>query len=513
MLVCSPFRDIQKMLAKLLDLRRKSTTILPQILVTPLTLFSMVLCAYLCMAWFDQGYAHPDEHFQILELATYKNHSCPNGVPWEFHEEIRPTIQVWFVILLIKILSFFLTEAPPLLLAFLTKAFAAILSATSCFAIYISFKDELNTSDQKKWFFLFLAFNCVTFCHASHFSSEVISADFFMIGLSLLFYKQTQIKHIRYFFIGCLLGAAFITRYQTGLMLFGLIAWLMLFQKISLKNFFFLLCGIGLVVLFGVILDTAFFGHFICTAWRYFNFNLVKGYAAGFGTSHWTYFHLLYTPLFGPLYILGPLYFMRKKPTHVITWVMLPFLFIHQLIGHKELRFMLPLMGFIPFILFYDLQMLQSNSKYQYLKNRVKKWNPIIWYINTILILFHIFSHYHPFVTYHYLWQNHRNQTTILYRYYPPKDPNKDVSLLPPYEFYLPNNIRLKNYSDFQSSSPHSSYLQLVWVTCDQQFPFTQNTKLIYDSCPTGKIGAMYNNYKWPKRSFIFRHIARIYQL
>lgn len=501
------------MLTKILDLSRKNPTVFSQILVTPLTLFYMVLCAYICMAWLDQGYAQLDEHFQILELATYKNHSTPNGVPWEFHDEIRPTIQVWFVILLIKTLSFFFTEASPLFIAFLTKAFAAILSAISCSAIYMSFKDELNTPYQKKWFFIFTAFNCITFSHAAHFSSEVISADFFMIGLSLLFYKQTQINPIRYFLIGCLLGAAFITRYQTGLMLFGFISWLTLVQKISLKNLFLLFGGIGLVILFGVILDTVFFGHFICTAWRYFYFNLIKGYAAKFGTSHWTYFKLLYAPPFGPFYFLGPLYFMRKNPTHVITWVMIPFLVIHQLIGHKELRFMIPLMGFIPFILFYDLQMLQINSKYQYLKNRVNKWLPIIGYTNAIFILLHIFCHYNLFITYQYLWQNHRNQPTILYPYYAPENLKKDIALQPPHEFYLPNNMRLKNYSDIQSSSPHNIHAQLVWVSCNQHFPFTQNTKLIYDSCPSGKMGEIYNNYKWPKRSFMFSHLARIYQL
>lgn len=490
------------MLDKQISIKKEKS----EILTKPITYFLMVLCAYLCMAWLDEGYSHPDEHFQILELATYKNHTNLDGLPWEFVKEVRPTIQAWTVILFFKILSYFVSQVSPFLISFLTKALAAFLSALSCILFYISFRNELETTGHKQWFFLFTAFNYVTFCHASHFSSEIISADFFIIGLALLFYKPLPLHYLRYALAGVLFGFAFITRYQTGIMLFGLFAWLLWVQKISLKSLILLVGGVSLVFLLGIGLDSLFYGHLICTAWRYLYFNLIAGYAKNFGTSHWTYFQTLYALPFGPLYFLGSIYFMLKKPLHVITWIMLPFLVIHQLIGHKEIRFLFPLMGFIPFILISALQIWQNKN----LKKYSQTWIYTIWYINIIPIIFHVVTHYHLFDIYHYLWQNRQNQTIALYRYSPPNQPVTDFGL--PLEFYFPNNILLQNYSELPIES-RNTHLKWVMTACSQSFPYAQNAKLIYDSCSPNKLISFYNYFTRTKRSFLYRYRGQIYQI
>ena len=49
---------------------------------------------YGVVAWFSMGYHHPDEHFQILEMANYKLGGTPAAdLPWEFREQIRPGLQ------------------------------------------------------------------------------------------------------------------------------------------------------------------------------------------------------------------------------------------------------------------------------------------------------------------------------------------------------------------------------------------------------------------------------------
>ena len=498
------------MLTKLIEVNRKKYPFFSYINANSLFYFYIILFAYLSMAWFDEGYSHADEHFQILEMATYKNHANLYGIPWEFNAEIRSTAQIWFVMCLIKIVSIFVSNVSPFLINFLCKAFTAFLSAISCYVFYKNFHKVFATEERQKWFFLFTAFNYISFTQSTHFSSEIISANFFILGLSLLFNKQAQIKDIHYLFIGFLFGAAIITRYQTGIMLFGLIAWQIIFQKNSFKYLLYMLTGTVGVFLIGMLLDSIFYGHFICTAWRYFDFNLIENYAAKFGTSHWTYFNILYALPFGPFYVLGTVYFIFKKPTHVITWIILPFLIVHQMIGHKEIRFLLPIMGFIPFILFDALQILQNTSHRFYIRlEQLRKWIHIIWYFNAISILVYILGHYHLYDTYHYFWENYQNQPTTLYRY---STPDKPLNHGLPLEYYLPNTMHLKNYSKIQPSSS-GTHLQLLFLTCEQQLPSEQKATLIYDSCPAGRLGKWYHYFKWTKRSQIFRHKGQVYQI
>ncbi|MEO6759288.1 MAG: hypothetical protein ABIO24_07520, partial [Saprospiraceae bacterium] len=47
-------------------------------------------------AWFSAGYHHPDEHFQLLELANYKlGGTTAAELSWEFRDRIRPGLQPW----------------------------------------------------------------------------------------------------------------------------------------------------------------------------------------------------------------------------------------------------------------------------------------------------------------------------------------------------------------------------------------------------------------------------------
>ena len=494
------------MLTNLVDVTRKRAVFFPPITLNPSFYFFIALLCFLFMSWFDESYYHADEHFQILEMATYQNHANLFGTPWEFAREIRPTIQNWYVISLLKLGTYFVTYVSPFFINFLSKASAALLSAISCYVFYLSFQNELVAEEHKKWFFLFTFFNYITFTHAAHFSSETISTDFFMLGLSILFAKPINMHRLRYLGIGFLFGAAIITRYQIGIMVLGLVTWQIAFQKIPTKHLSLILLGIGCIFICGTLLDSLFYGHFVCTAWRYFYVNLIENVAAEFGTSHWTYSALFWQPPFGPLYVLGIAYFMIKRPKHVLTWVILPFLFVHQMIGHKEIRFLFPVLEFTPFMLMYALQIVQNNKNNTF---NPQKWFSSLWYLNTAFILIYILSHYDLYNVYHYFWKNYQNQPVTLYRYSSPEFPlNHGL----PLEYYLPHTMHLKKYSK-TSSHTKDGALQFLFLNCTQDLPAGQPAKLIYDACPHGAWGMLYRSFKWTKRSQIFRHQGRVYQV
>ncbi|MBU6376319.1 MAG: hypothetical protein KGQ59_10015, partial [Bdellovibrionales bacterium] len=57
----------------------------------------VILAIHLLAAWFSVGHHHPDEHFQILELAWYRSglaHSS-EAVAWEFSSQIRSGLAPW----------------------------------------------------------------------------------------------------------------------------------------------------------------------------------------------------------------------------------------------------------------------------------------------------------------------------------------------------------------------------------------------------------------------------------
>ncbi len=49
--------------------------------------------------------------------------------------------------------------------------------------------------------------------------------------------------------------------------------------------------------------------------------------------------------------LAATVWFFVRRPRHVVTWMLLPFLFVHFLLGHKELRFFFPALFFAPYFL------------------------------------------------------------------------------------------------------------------------------------------------------------------
>lgn len=72
----------------------------------------------------------------------------------------------------------------------------------------------------------------------------------------------------------------------------------------------------------------------------------------------WEYFAQVLeraVPPFSLLYLLPPLMLFALRPKHVLTWTVLPFLLVHMMIGHKELRFLFPMLGLVPLLVVHGL--------------------------------------------------------------------------------------------------------------------------------------------------------------
>lgn len=151
---------------------------------------------------------------------------------------------------------------------------------------------------------------------------------------------------------GLLVSLAFQFRYQMAFAAFGLLAWLLVYRKLDLLHWTYLSVGALIGLGIGFAADQWLYGSWQFTPYIYFQSNILEGKAATFGVSPWWFYFtesfknlglginlLVFALLFIGLY---------RSWKHPFTWIFIPFLFAHILVGHKELRFMFPML--IPFI-------------------------------------------------------------------------------------------------------------------------------------------------------------------
>jgi phosphatidylinositol glycan class B len=320
-------------------------------------------------AYKSHGYYHPDEHYQIIEFARHKlGLTALNDLPWEFKAHVRSSIQPLIVLVLLKAIASFGIEDPhaQMIIIRMLTALLAIYSIT----FFVKSSIWL-ISDKMKPFFLLLSYFLWFIPFISvRFSSETVSALFFLLGLGLVIKREKEQK--RFYMIGILLGISFLLRYQTAAMSTGLVLWLLFIEKTGVKSILKLIGCLAGVIAVGLILDAIFYGVFEVTFWNYFRVNLMDGVASSFGVSPWyKIFQYLVIDTIWPIGLFmsfSLLLLIRYKPTNVFIWCIAPFVILHSVIPHKELRFMFPLAYLMPIIavqaaeIFYTHIMDRKNS-------------------------------------------------------------------------------------------------------------------------------------------------------
>ena len=327
---------------------------------------------------FSSGYDFADEHFQILEFANYKlDNTTASTLPWEFDAKMRPTLQPFIAFIIIKFFNL-ISISNPFLIASFMRIISMIIALS---AIKILHKAISKNADYKisinllfgffilSWFF---PYNFVRF------SSENWSGAFFAMGMALYLLNKSGKKFSLILAAGILCGFSFVFRYQTAFMISGLGLWMIFIAKEKFKTISVFAIGNIIAILIGVIIDRWFYGKWVLSFWNYLDFNLIQDKVSEFGIlPWWFYFEAIFnkaTPPFGILLIVSFLWVCIKFPKHIITWVSIPFVLIHIIIGHKELRFLYPLMYFVPVYIVLFIDNISKNKAFDMLfKNRYFK--------------------------------------------------------------------------------------------------------------------------------------------
>lgn len=423
---------------------------------------------------------------------------------------MRPAIQPLIVYLIYKALSFVGTT-DPFIITFITRLLAAIVSYVSILMILKAYMRTL--SDKKlQYAFMLLSFMLwFSVYNSVRFSSETMSGRIFLIGLACLLLKQ--VPGTRDFFLtGILLGLSFVIRYQVAFMILGFGLWLLIINKAGARNFLIFILGICLMIAIGVLSDRWYYGEWVNTAWNYFRYNLLLGKASGFGTSPW-YFYFEHTflntiPPFSLVYILACLIYSFYFPKDCITWTIVPFILVHFIIPHKELRFMFPFIGLLPVMIIRSGEILLKKRDPDFLN---RKYFRILiktfWYTNLVMMLILVFRPADQEISlYKKIYYTYKTPVKL---YYTDENPFRRASV--DLNFYKRNNLSFIKIDSPEELEADPDTISLL-VTCKPGIPTFDrfNPVLIYSSIPAWL--KHFNINHWVERtSFYYVYELRSY--
>jgi hypothetical protein len=308
----------------------------------------LVLAAMLkvSIAFSDDGIYWPDEVYQTLEPA----HRAVFGygfIAWEFIDGARNWALPGAIAALFALGKAVGLSAPSQYIGLTRVAFVAISIGTG-WAVWAL----ARVLGAGRWASASVAV-VYSLCRVSlYFSHRAMSENActlpIVIGLWLLVDNASRRR--RLLGVG-LLGLSVLIRLQSGIFCVAVLVWQLARRRVrhAAESFAVL---VAMMLLFGWVDHLAWsgvpgtrFGGWFHSAFKYIDFNVVKGGAAAWGTSSRDYYlHTLETalPLLGPLIVIGAL--LASRDALFVFVSTMSFLIVHSLVPHKELRFVLPIL-------------------------------------------------------------------------------------------------------------------------------------------------------------------------
>jgi phosphatidylinositol glycan class B len=455
-------------------------------------ILSIVLLAV--TAFFSTGYYHFDEHFQILEFAGFKLKMCQEtNLPWEYFCKMRPAIQPMIVVVLFKFLNL-LGLNNPFTIALFLRLLSAAVSFLGMYLIYTAFCKTVPEGKLRKWFTLLSFFLWFMIFNNVRFSSENWSGSIFIIAFSLLILKQSG-NRIFYLYVGLLLGLSFLFRYQTGILISGLILW-HLFIKKSITNSIFMILGIFIFIGAGILIDKWYYGEWTLSTWNYFDQNILQHRAADFGVHPWWYYlEIIFikgVPPFSLIIICSFIIVFIYLRNDLLTWTIFPFLFMHFLIGHKELRFLFPLIGFVPIVIIRSLEIIQKRWAETFSdKKAVTFCAKFCWGLNIILLAMIAFTPADNHISlYNKLYADYKEPATLYYTKDNPYNRGLDIN------FYKRANLTVIKLDSIDSIKSSSGSIRLFVTKYKRIADLIQRPKkVIYTTYPDWIYRFNFNNW------------------
>jgi len=306
---------------------------------------------HLLAAWFSVGHYHDDEYYQILDLAAFKlGFEMQNEVMWEYDEMVRSGLQPFIAFAVTKVFMFFGITSP-FFCAFILRIISSVISLFAIVVFINAIQTQIRSKTVLRWTSFFLLFSWLLVFMNVRFSSEGWAMSCFILGYGIYLDPRFS-DYKKYFLTGLLFGICFLARFQSGFLLLGLGCWMLFQQRESVRNFSTIIVGGIAALLIGVFIDYWLYGALTSSAWNIFEWHMLKGSLDNIVHEPW-WFYIYYSSvqLLPPITLLTPavvILFWFLFPRHSITWLTIPFILFHHYFGHKEMRYLFPILPFAP---------------------------------------------------------------------------------------------------------------------------------------------------------------------
>jgi len=347
----------------------------------------------------SQGFVHPDEVFQAIEMVHFRifgEFGTGQTIPWEYdltkaYGGARSWFFVFILVAVYRIAMFFgITD--PLSLIFVARLFLSSFSIVSVIVSYFFGKEIFNKRIGLLsaflvgfwWFFPFWASRTMT----DSISTDLILLSIFLAYKALKNETTSKKRFLLALSSGIFTGLSFMIRFPSALMGIPiiLVLWAKPIRELTIifirriKNFIsrvsknprgeFLetkfsanitkelaigggfIIGSFFMVLMQGILDLFTWGNFLHSPINFFRYNIVEGLSAIHGSSPWyTYFTGFFTdfayyfvPLLLMFFIFGFSYRKKVKTKIMILSIIIFWIVVFSFLAHKEFRFIMTIL-------------------------------------------------------------------------------------------------------------------------------------------------------------------------
>ena len=347
----------------------------------------------------SQGFVHPDEVFQAIEMVHFRifgEFGTGQTIPWEYdlNKAFGGARSWFFVFIFVAVyrVAMFFGVTNPLSLVFAARLFLASFSIVSVIVAYFFGKEIFNKRIGLIsafligfwWFFPFWSSRTMT----DSMSTDLIFLSIFLAYKAL---KSTTSVKKRFFLAlssGIFTGLSFMIRFPSALMGIPiiLVLWAKPIRELGsntirrIKNLIsriskkpreeFLdtkfsanmtkdlaigggfIIGSFFMVLVQGILDHFTWGGFLHSPINFFRYNIIEGLSAIHGSSPWyTYFTGFYTdfayyflPILVMFFIFGFSYKKKIKTKIMILSITIFWIVVFSFLAHKEFRFIMTIL-------------------------------------------------------------------------------------------------------------------------------------------------------------------------
>jgi phosphatidylinositol glycan class B len=280
----------------------------------------------------------PDEIFQTTEPAHHLAFG-PSVVTWEWRLGIRSWVFPGFLALVMRATSWMGPGSSGYL-----AGIAVVMTLISLTTVWFGFAWVEKVSGRTAA--ILAGFACATWWEFVYFGpktfSEVVAAHILLPGLYLGAWTEKPDWKKRLFLAGLCCGLAVSLRIQLAPAV-GLAA-LYFCRTDWRRRIPVVAAGLFLPVLIFGLVDAFTWSHPFQSFYMYFYVNLIQGRSASFGVEAWYWYLPKLVRHLGPLLLFACIG-ARRSP--FLGWLALTVLVFHSLIGHKEARFLYPMMPLV----------------------------------------------------------------------------------------------------------------------------------------------------------------------